>query len=222
MLFTNSGTEAVEAAIKVGRTATKRSGVLSVEGGFHGLTLGALSAAGDPAFSARFQPLLPGFERVPFNDLEALEERLRREDVALFLVEPVQGKGVNLPAAGYLEGAQRLCRRYGTRNDRWIAIPFGVIGNAMVYRESQLHAAGFETLPNDTAGFLRLCRALKAKGTPAGFTFGRAIGDGSNWCHWLLWSHGARAVDASNNVVINSPETIAALAAFTHSPSAAS
>jgi len=114
VLFTNSGTEAVEAAIKVGRTATKRSGVLSVEGGFHGLTLGALSAAGDPAFSARFQPLLPGFERVPFNDLEALEARLRREDVALFLVEPIIGHGAFFPDSGYLQGAQELCRRYGT------------------------------------------------------------------------------------------------------------
>ena len=51
---------------------------------------------------------------MPFGDLEALERELRAEDVALFLVEPVQGKGVNLPPAGYLEGAQELCRRYGT------------------------------------------------------------------------------------------------------------
>src|SRR4029077_13950602 len=58
--------------------------------------------------------LLPGFDHVPFGDLGALEEQLRREDVALFLVEPVQGKGVNLPPAGYLEGAQALCRHYGT------------------------------------------------------------------------------------------------------------
>jgi ornithine--oxo-acid transaminase len=114
VLFTSSGTEAVEAAIKVGRAATGRSGVLSVEGGFHGLTLGSLSAAGDPAFSARFQPLLPGFERVPFNDLEALEGRLRREDVALFLVEPIIGHGAFFPEPGYLAGAQGLCRRYGT------------------------------------------------------------------------------------------------------------
>ncbi|HWX09222.1 MAG TPA: aspartate aminotransferase family protein, partial [Gaiellaceae bacterium] len=113
-LFTNSGTEAVEAALKLGRAATKRPRVLSADHGFHGLTLGSLSANGNDEFTARFQPLLPGFERVPFGDLDALEEQLRREDVALFLVEPVQGKGVNLPPAGYLEGAQALCRRYGT------------------------------------------------------------------------------------------------------------
>jgi len=112
--FTSSGTEAIEAALKLGRAATKRSRVISVDHGFHGLTLGSLSANGNPEFTARFGPLLPGFERVPFGDLDALEEQLRREDVALFLVEPVQGKGVNLPPDGYLEGAQALCRRYGT------------------------------------------------------------------------------------------------------------
>jgi ornithine--oxo-acid transaminase len=114
VLFTSSGAEAVEAAIKIGRAATGRTRVLSVEGGFHGLTLGALSACGGPEFSARFGPLLPGFAHVPYNDLEALEEELRGEDVALFLVEPVIGHGAYLPDPGYLEGAQALCRRYGT------------------------------------------------------------------------------------------------------------
>jgi ornithine--oxo-acid transaminase len=114
VLFTSSGTEAVEAALKLGRAATGRKRVLSAEHGFHGLTLGSLSANGNAEFTARFGPLLPGFDRVPFGGLEALERELRREDVALFLVEPVQGKGVHLPPAGYLEGAQELCRRYGT------------------------------------------------------------------------------------------------------------
>src|SRR5207244_12153283 len=88
--------------------------VLSAAHGFHGLTLGSLSANGNPEFNSRFGPLLPGFSQVPFGELEALEAELRGEDVALFLVEPVQGKGVNLPPAGYLEGAEELCRRYGT------------------------------------------------------------------------------------------------------------
>src|SRR5213080_3181210 len=113
-LYTSSGTESVESALKLGRAATGRTRVLSAEHGYHGMTLGSLSANGNEEFTARFQPLLPGFDRVPFGDLEALEAELRREDVALFLVEPVQGKGVNLPPAGYLEGAQELCRRYGT------------------------------------------------------------------------------------------------------------
>jgi ornithine--oxo-acid transaminase len=114
VLFTSSGTEAVEAALKLGRTATGRSKVVSCEHGFHGLTLGSLSAAGDTAFTARFGPLLPGFSRVPFDDLDALEAALRGEDVAVFIVEPVQGHGPYFPSAGYLEGAQELCRRYGT------------------------------------------------------------------------------------------------------------
>jgi ornithine--oxo-acid transaminase len=114
VLFSSSGTEAVEAAIKIGRAATGRMRVVSVDRGFHGLTLGSLSASGDPAFSERFQPLVPGFSHVPFGDLDALETELRSEEVALFLVEPIVGHGVYLPPPGYLEDAQELCRRYGT------------------------------------------------------------------------------------------------------------
>jgi ornithine--oxo-acid transaminase len=114
VLFTSTGTESIEAAIKLGRAATKRARVLSLDHGFHGLTLGSLSVNGNPEFTSRFQPLLPGCERVPLGDLEALERELQREDVAVFLVEPIQGKGVHLPPAGYLEAAQALCRRYGT------------------------------------------------------------------------------------------------------------
>jgi ornithine--oxo-acid transaminase len=114
VLFTSSGTEAVEAAIKLGRAATKRSRVVSLDHAFHGLTLGSLSTSGCPEFRDRFEPLLPDCVRIPFGDLDALESELRREDVAVFIVEPIQGKGVNIPADGYLEGAQELCRRYGT------------------------------------------------------------------------------------------------------------
>ncbi len=114
VLFTGSGAESIEAAIKIGRTATGRSRVVSVEHGFHGLTLGALSANGDAAFTSRFEPLVPGFSYVPFNDLDALEGELRGEDVAMFVTEPIVGHGVRLPEPGYLEGAQALCRKYGT------------------------------------------------------------------------------------------------------------
>src|SRR4051794_1083863 len=114
VLFTSSGTEAVESALKLGRAATGRSKVVSCEHGFHGLTLGSLSAAGDAAFTERFGPLLPGFSLVPFGDLVALEQALRAEDVAVFIVEPVQGHGPHFPSEGYLQGAQELSRRYGT------------------------------------------------------------------------------------------------------------
>src|SRR5919201_1608929 len=74
----------------------------------------APSAAGGAAFTQRFGPLLAGFSRVPFDDLGALEAALRGEDVAVFIVEPVQGHGPYFPSPGYLEGAQQLCRRFGT------------------------------------------------------------------------------------------------------------
>jgi ornithine--oxo-acid transaminase len=113
-LFTSSGTESVEAALKLARAATRRQRIVCVEHAFHGLTLGSLSVNGEAAFTDRFGPFLPGVARVPFDDLAALEAELAREDVAVFIVEPILGKGVHLPASGYLAGAQALCRRYGT------------------------------------------------------------------------------------------------------------
>jgi multiple sugar transport system substrate-binding protein len=104
-----------------------------------------------------------------------------------------------------------VCKKYGTRQGKWIAVPLGIIGNAIVYRESHVKAAGFDGIPKDTAGFLKLCQAMKAKGTPSGFALGHAVGDGNNWAHWLLWSHGGKLVDEKGNVVVNSPETIASL-----------
>ena len=113
-LFTNSGAESVEAALKLGRAATKRRRIVSVEHGFHGLTLGSLSVNGDAAFTGRFGPYLPDVARVSFDDLDALEAELRGEDVAVFIVEPIIGHGVYLASDDYLPGAQELCRRYGT------------------------------------------------------------------------------------------------------------
>ena len=114
VLFTSSGAEAIEAALKLGRAATGRTRVISADHGFHGLTLGALSINGNPEFTARFQPLLPGCDTVAWNDLEGMERELAKENVALVVLEPVQGKGANVPAPGYLEGVQELCRRFGT------------------------------------------------------------------------------------------------------------
>jgi ornithine--oxo-acid transaminase len=114
VLFTSSGTESVEAAIKLGRAATGRSRVVSCELGYHGATLGSLSASGQVGNKEKFGPLLPGFSQIPFGDLAALERELSREDVALFVVEPVQGHGAHFPPEGYLQGAQALCGRYGT------------------------------------------------------------------------------------------------------------
>ncbi len=89
---------------------------------------------------------------------------------------------------------------------RWPAI-----GNAIVYRDSWVKEAGFSEFPKDTAGFLELCKALQKTGHPAGFTHGHGVGDGNNYAHWLLWSHGGKMVDESGKVVINSPETLKAI-----------
>jgi len=114
VLFVNSGTEANEAALKLGRAATKRSRVVALDNGFHGLTLASLALNGVAAERRRFEPLLPEVTFVSRDDPDALERELAREDVALFIAEPVQGRGVSLPAPGYLQAAQALCRRYGT------------------------------------------------------------------------------------------------------------
>lgn len=105
-----------------------------------------------------------------------------------------------------------VCEQY-LRPDgkQWIGIPLGAAGNCIVYRESQVKAAGFDSVPKDTDGFLKLMKALKEKGTPGGFALGNATGDGNTYCQWLVWSHGGMLVDKNNNVVINSPETIKAL-----------
>ncbi|HST33075.1 MAG TPA: aspartate aminotransferase family protein, partial [Solirubrobacteraceae bacterium] len=110
MVPANSGTEAVEAAIKVARAATGRPRILYADHAFHGLTLGSLSINGNAEFREGFGPLLPGCDPVPFGDPDALERELARGDVAALIVEPVQGKGVNLPPPDYLQRAQALCR----------------------------------------------------------------------------------------------------------------
>jgi len=114
VVLCSSGTEAVEAALKLARAATGRPRLLYCERGFHGLSYGSLSVNGNDEFRERFGLLLPGCDPVPFGDLDALERELRSGDVAGFIVEPVQGKGVYVAPDGYLAGAQKLCRGAGT------------------------------------------------------------------------------------------------------------
>jgi len=114
MFFCNSGTEAVEAAIKFARYTTKREKIVFCEHGYHGLTMGSLSLNGENVFREGFGSLLPGCISVPFNDLNELEKALENHDVAAFIVEPIQGKGVNLPDENYLPEVERLCKKYGT------------------------------------------------------------------------------------------------------------
>ncbi len=106
--FCNSGAEAVEAALKYARAATGKTGVVALEGGFHGRTLGALSATGQPGKRAAFEPLVPGVRFVPANDVAALQAVVR-DDTGLILLEPVLGEGGVVPLApGFLAAAAEL------------------------------------------------------------------------------------------------------------------
>jgi putrescine aminotransferase len=114
-IYTTSGAEAVEAALKLARIATGRPEFIHAKGGFHGLTLGALSVMGNPRTRKLVEPLMPGCHEIPFGDLPSLERELARKKAAAFLVEPIQCEGgIALPPPGYLKAAAELCRRAGT------------------------------------------------------------------------------------------------------------
>jgi len=110
--FCNSGSEAVEAALKFARCATGRKRILYCDHAYHGLTAGTLSVNGADEFRKGFDPLLPD-TKVPFGDLDTLEKELRKGDVAALLIEPIQGKGVNVAPDGFLRDAQVLLRGHG-------------------------------------------------------------------------------------------------------------
>jgi acetylornithine/succinyldiaminopimelate/putrescine aminotransferase len=112
--FTNSGAEAIESAIKFARCATKRARILYCDHAFHGLTTGALSLNGGAEFREGFGPLLPGCEMLPFGDIDALATQLKHNDVAALIIEPIQGKGVNMAPDEFWPAAQELCRRHKT------------------------------------------------------------------------------------------------------------
>jgi putrescine aminotransferase len=114
-LLSSSGAEAVEAALKLARAATGRSGFVHCSGGFHGTSLGTLSLMGEARMRRPFEPLLAGSVSVPFGELGPLRDALATRRAAAFVVEPIQAEGgVRLPADGYLREAQDLCRRFGT------------------------------------------------------------------------------------------------------------
>jgi multiple sugar transport system substrate-binding protein len=109
------------------------------------------------------------------------------------------------------EGWYDVCKKFGMRDGKWIAIPLGAAGARIVYRPSLLKEAGFDAWPKDLDGMLKATAALAAKGKPGGLALGNAVGDANTWCHWIVWAHGGRMVDEKDQVVINSPETVAAL-----------
>ncbi|MCB1876433.1 MAG: aspartate aminotransferase family protein [Chromatiales bacterium] len=119
VFFANSGAEANEAAIKLARfyghsRGIDRPAVVVMESSFHGRTLATLSATGNAKIQAGFEPLVEGFVRVPYNDLDAIRQVAEQHaNVVAVLVEPVQGEGgVNVPTAGYLNGIREICDRH--------------------------------------------------------------------------------------------------------------
>tara|TARA_B100000029_G_scaffold389840_1_gene386479 strand:- start:197415 stop:198590 length:1176 start_codon:yes stop_codon:yes gene_type:complete len=110
----NSGTEAVEAALKFARVATKRTGVIAAQRGFHGRTFGALSATWNPKYRKPFQPLVPGFSHVKYNDTQAIDSAIN-DGTAAVILEVVQGEGgVRLGTESYLKKVEALCRNRGS------------------------------------------------------------------------------------------------------------
>jgi ornithine--oxo-acid transaminase len=112
--FPNSGTEGIETSMKYARAATGRERILYCEKGYHGLTMGALSINGGEEFRKGFGVLLENVTRIPFNNIEALENELKKGDVAGFVVEPIQGKGVFVPDDDYLPCVAELCTKHGS------------------------------------------------------------------------------------------------------------
>ena len=114
VLFTNSGTEAVEEAVKLARAATRRPRIIYCHKAYHGVTMGSLSMMEKGPWRDPFEPLMPEFHAIPFNDLAALKAELESGDCAALVVEPVQAEGgIVLPSAGYLKSAGDLCNKYG-------------------------------------------------------------------------------------------------------------
>ena len=115
VMFGNGGAEAVEIAMKTARAATGRTRFVSCDNSYHGLTFGAMSVSGGRRYQSVFGPLVEHCETVPFGDAAALRQRLAKDDVAAFLVEPIQGEGgAVVPPDGYLEEAEKACRAHGT------------------------------------------------------------------------------------------------------------
>jgi len=177
--FTNSGAEGVETAIKFARCATGRAGIVHARKSYHGLTTGALAITGDAVFREGFGPLLAQVVEIPLGDLDALARALAGGDVAALVLEPIQGKGVNIPPPGWLREAAALCAAHGVllvadevqtglgRTGRFLAIA---------------HEAGVEP------DIVVLSKALSGGYVPVGAVLAR------RWIHDKVFSSMNRAV----------------------------
>jgi acetylornithine/LysW-gamma-L-lysine aminotransferase len=163
----NSGTEAVEGALKFARAATKRTGVVATMRGFHGKTMGALSATWGPEYRDVFGPLVPGFSHVPFNKPEALDAAITVETAA-FIVELVQGEGGVRPATReFIAEAARLCR------ERGVILVFDEVQTGFCRTGTMFALEQYGVVPD----VLCLAKSI-AGGLPMGaIAFSRAVGE---------------------------------------------
>jgi predicted acetylornithine/succinylornithine family transaminase len=168
VFFCNSGAEANEAAIKLARKygrergASDRYEIIATRDSFHGRTLGSLSATGQEKYQHGFEPMVPGFKHVPYNDLRAMERALDNRTCAI-LVEPIQGEGgVHVPDDGYLPGLRKLCDEAG------VLLMFDEIQTGMA-RTGRLWAYEHVGAAPDV---MTLAKAL-ANGVPIGATLAR-------------------------------------------------
>ena len=163
MFLANTGAEAVETAIKFSRLTTGRSEIVAAMRGFHGRTMGALSATWNKKYHEGFEPLVPGFVHVPFNDLAKLEAAVTDKTAAVIL-EPVQGEGGVYPGtAGFLQGAQELCRQRGAMFilDE-VQTGFGRTGKLFAYQHHGLQP-DFLCLAKSMAGGLPMGATLMSE-----------------------------------------------------------
>lgn len=171
--FCNSGAEANEAAIKLARAygyPEGRTKIVTMHHGFHGRTYGALSATAQPKYHVGFEPMVPGFEYIPFGDLEAASSAIDLTTAGV-LIEPIQGEGgINIPPDGYLEGLRKLCDESGAllmfdevqcgmgRTGKWFAYQhFGVEPDIMTVAKALASgvAAGVMMARSDVAEILK-------------------------------------------------------------------
>ncbi len=163
VFFCNSGAEANEAAIKLARKysfdryGSGRHDIVTMQGSFHGRTMAAVSATGQEKFKKGFEPLLPGFRHVPFDDLRALRDAVDDKTCAV-MVEPIQGEGgVNVPSEGYLEGIRRIC------SERDVLLIFDEVQTGMGRTGSLFAYEGFGVEPD----IITLAKGI-AGGVPMG------------------------------------------------------
>lgn len=202
VFFTNCGAMGVETALKYARAATGRPRIIHCKKSFHGLSLGALSVMGNEEFRDGFGPMGDYTTAIPFNDLAALECELKKGDVAGFICEPIQGKGVNIPSGDFLTGVARLCKQYGAVYiDDEVQTGYG--------RTGKMWACQHWLPPEVSPDIMITAKALSGGYVPAGAVLSK------RWVHDKVFSSLDRCVVHSTTFGQNDLAMAAGLATLT-------